>query len=110
MLERRMETELKDGVITTWWYVIGDKGAVQFMLMVIKSLDLYLPLDLGVHYKESQFEGQVPDGHCSVINSDCYFQASYIGATALFDRVRAADNDTNLIWFELESTYESIFT
>lgn len=101
-----METELVTGAVTTWFYVIGDKGAVQFMLTLLKTLDMWLPMDLGVHYIEPQWEGQEPDGTCSVVKGNCYFQPSHKGAVELFDRV---GNDLDVIWIELEALYGLIF-
>lgn len=101
-----MDSEIHNGGIFTWWYIIGDKGATQFMLLSLKDCNTYLPMDLGVHHKHPVFEDQEPN-HCKIF-SPCYFLPSFKGATDLYERYKESQ-DPEQIWLELELLYESIF-
>lgn len=107
------------------FYIIGDKGAVQFVLFTNwflpeKADDFFsyrspfgekiigpLPADLGYHSKVPHYEGQESYGYCDLLKCDCYYDGSGLQAYRIFDvLVREGDNG---VWRELDLYYRNIF-
>lgn len=105
--ERYIDTERGDGAITTWWYLKGPDGIVQFMNMFIRPLDLHIPVGIGVHSHQPFYPDQMPFP-CKLIDP-CYF-VNYPPQRGkdLFARYSASHNVKD-IWTELEAVYKEQF-
>lgn len=108
MLRRKIETERTDVIITTWYYVIGPDGAVQFMLMRGRTIDIDLPLDLGVHSPKPLYDTDYPMKDCKVLHGDCYYSGSTGLAQDLYQRFQR-HQDPEFLWQELEDYYVRLF-
>ncbi len=104
-MERKIRTERKDGVTTTFYYLNGPEGTVQFMLVYIHALEMYLPMDAGFHSRKPLYEGHDGDA-CSVLDGDtCYFAPNYHGAEAIRE---AAASDPEEVWTHLQRIYDRL--
>lgn len=106
-MERRIETERLTGAMTTWYYLHGEHGCVQFMLMYIAPIGTYLPLDVGVHSYTPLYEGQEAQS-CATLKGKCYFSPNLRAATKVFEAF-GETNDPETIWSELEHVYRTTF-
>lgn len=100
-------------------YVIGKRGAVQFVLYTnwhLPHVDAELrakgpklsatPADLGYHSPIPTYEGQEDYGHddCHLLGGRCYYDGSGLNAERIFDVLRAEGSDG--VWRELEKYYD----
>jgi hypothetical protein len=115
------------------FYVVGPKGAVQFVLStgwypnIIKKTtftdwsdwgelevrkpgpnDAPMPWDLGWHSPVPRYEGQEPmSGECSVIQGECYYDGSGLNANKPFSILVHEGSDR--LWEFLELYYRETF-
>lgn len=109
------------------FYVIGPKGAVQWMIgtdwYVATARDhvkrfhggrgepsKYLPdgWDLGYHSHKPMYDDQRPmDGKCEVIGGTCYYDGSGLNADLLIEGFIAGG--TEWLWPQLEAYYRHVF-
>src|SRR4051794_26546925 len=102
-----MDTEREGNCVTTWWYVIGAKGAVQYMSMHIRRVNLHIPMDLGIHAHASEGDDSAMP-NCKVLGGPCHFSPSFKGAAEIYERYRE-DGEFDGIWRALEETYHDAF-
>lgn len=103
-------------------HLIGDAGAVQFVLYtnwqlphVTKefegrgrsSLDAPIPADLGYHSKTPMYEGHERQKGCHLLGCDCYYDGSGLNAERIYEVLLREGSDG--VWRELESYYAEIF-
>ena len=114
--------------VTMCFYVVGDKGAVSFVLFtnwylpeVQEEMDKNplnpsisyfahkpLPADLGYHSKTPMWEGQESMGECDFLDgAPCYYDGTSIGAADVFEILLRDGSDG--IWKELEERYQLHF-
>lgn len=93
----------------TWYILSGEAGAVQFMVLHIKPLNQYWPIDLGVHSKKPLYENQDHLENCAVLEGECYYSPSFGMAKEFWQRVENSSQPIDSIWLELESVYTTIF-
>jgi hypothetical protein len=111
------------------WFVIGDKGAVQFVLstswypsnvrrergydhgtgLVERCLVTPMPTDLGYHSPVPMHEGQTSISEtCEFIGGGpCYYDGSTLNAEDPFDVL--TDEGEEALWKFLEQYYEATF-
>ncbi len=101
------------------WLVIGDKGAIQFLLCTgwlpepELSLDtnrtsFVFPANIGYHAREPQYDGEkVGDENCDVLNDPCYYNVSSLNAEEPFRVLCNEGGDA--LWDYLEAVYSHIF-
>jgi hypothetical protein len=107
------------------WYVIGEKGAVQFvvftnwMLPHIEqeertrswppSLTRPMPADVGFHSRVPMYEGQAAmEAGCSLLGGGpCYYDGSAMQAQNLFDKLLVEGGEA--VWIELEARWRVQF-
>jgi len=116
--------------VTISFYLIGDEGAVQFVVYSnwqlphvqaefdAKGVDgmrdpcwRYKPMaaDLGYHSPKPTYEGQTPmSGECHLLGGECFYDGSTLNAEPVFDRLLKEGSDG--VWDELESFYKDIFS
>jgi hypothetical protein len=120
------------GAATMRFYVIGPKGAVQFVLysgwythtikpttfddwsdwgdlrVQVKPHDAPMPVDLGYHSPTPRYEGQglMQEG-CPVINGPCYYDGSGLNASKPFSILVHEGSDR--LWEFLEGYYSDTF-
>ena len=107
------------------WYLIGDKGAVQFvvftnwMLPEVQTeidykpvtsgggrhtLHKPMPADVGYHTLEPQYEGQEPYGECNLLDGKvCYYDGSGLAAEPMFEKLLRGGHEA--VWAEMEKLY-----
>ena len=100
-------------------YVIGARGAVQFVLYTdwhLPHVDEELrakgsligptPADLGYHSPIPTYEGQENYAHddCHLLGCRCYYDGSGLNAERIFDVLRSEGSDG--VWRELEAYYD----
>lgn len=121
------------GCATMRFYVIGPKGAVQFVCMtgwypkIIKKTtfddwsdwaelriapmqphDSPMPSDLGYHSPTPRYEGQsIMDQTCSILNGPCYYDGSGLNASKPFSILVHEGSDR--LWEFLEHYYAETF-
>jgi hypothetical protein len=105
------------------WLVVGEKGAVQFLLYTTdwgpepapfggrlfeRELLGPSPCDLGYHAKEAQYEGQeAMRGNCDVLGGPCYYDGSGLNADEPW---RVLCNwGGEALWEYLEGYYGHVF-
>lgn len=104
-----MDSTREGGSNTTWYYVIGPKGAVQFMLIAVPGMDL-MPADLGYHALEPMYEGHEGGDECAVLdNRPCYYDGSGLHARKVMEAFHESGDDPESIWKYLEDYYEAMF-
>lgn len=107
------------------WYLIGEKGAIQFVLYTgwhlphvlaehkfnghLTTLMKPRPADIGYHSPVPMYEDQAPmSGECNVIGGTCYYDGSTLNAERFFDLfVKEGDE---AVWKLMEGWYESQFS
>lgn len=99
------------------WLVIGDKGAVQFLLFTnwmveperfnARSAFAPLPADLGYHSRTPQYEGQTPFDCEYVPDGKCYYDGSGVNAQEPFAVL--CNDGIDALWAYLESYYQHVF-
>src|SRR4051812_12816577 len=104
-VQRRMDTERDEDCVTTWWYVVGPLGAVQYMSIHVRRVNLHIPVDLGIH-KPAVAEVSMPN--CKLLGGPCHFIPGFKGATEIYERYRQ-DGEFEGIWRALEETYRTTF-
>lgn len=120
------------GCATMHFYVIGVKGAIQFVLMtgwyphIIKKTtfddwsdwaelritvqpdDKPFPVDLGYHSRLPRYEGQaVMDGECHLLKGPCYYDGSGLNAHKPFSIL--VHEGSERLWEFLELYYYETF-
>ena len=99
----------------------GQKGATQFVLYtnwqlphVRKEHDgvTYrpVPIDLGYHAYEPQYEGQSRMGQCDILTDapgGCYYDGSSLNAELVFERLLQGGDAG--VWNALEEKYRDMF-
>jgi hypothetical protein len=101
-------------------YLIGDSGAVQFVLFTNWYLPHVqdeliargrltgpVPADLGYHSKRPMYEGHETSGDCNVIGCNCYYDGSGLNAERIMDVLLREGGDA--VWRELKAYYEDVF-
>lgn len=111
ILKREIDSERGKGHTTTWYYLIGDQGIVQFMILFSEGFDP-LPGDLGYHSPEPKYEGQESMG-CPIMKKHgfgdmCYYDGSGLLARDVYDKFMDSQ-DPEIIWQELEAFYNDTF-
>lgn len=119
------------GAATMRWYVIGDKGAIQFVLStgwypdIIKPTtfmdwsdwgdltvrrmrphDSPIPFDLGYHSLTPRYENQ-PPVECQLLKGPCYYDGSGLNANKPFSILVHEGSDR--LWEFLEGYYHETF-
>lgn len=111
-LKRELESERRGDSTTTWYYLIGDRGIVQFMILFTAGFDV-LPADLGYHSPkpiyETQESMQCPVSKKYGFGPDCYYDGSGLMARDLYEKFLAGGEDPEIIWQELEAFYNDTF-
>jgi hypothetical protein len=101
-------------------YVIGARGAVQFVLYTnwmlpnvdatprARWLDKPMPADLGYHSPIPTYEGQEDWGRddCHLLGCRCYYDGSGLNAERIYDVLLREGSDG--VWRELESFYDEV--
>lgn len=120
------------GAATMRFYIIGEKGAVQFTLMTgwyphiikkttfddwsdwnqlrisIQPHDEPMPCDLGYHSRVPRYEGQtLMDDTCPIINGPCYYDGSGLNAYKPFSIL--VHDGSERLWEFLEHYYRETF-
>lgn len=109
------------GSVDIIFVLIGDKGAVQFIL----STDWHLPhvrkelddkgfpckpsaRDIGYHSPKPMYEGQtIATKHCEYLGGICYYDSSALQADKYFNILVEGGDDA--LWKSLEQYYREIF-
>lgn len=97
-------------VITTWYYLVGDDGAVQFMLMRsnLPKMEFTYPVDLGVHARQPCYPDQEAMENCEVLGGTCHYSGSSYLAQDLYNRFLRYQ-DPEYLWAQLEDYYGRVF-
>lgn len=92
--------------MTSWYYVIGDKGAVHYMFLRLSAhgVDRTYPLDIGVHSPVPLFGEHGGMDNCEVLGGKCFYSGSHSLAADLYNRFRVS-RDPERLWLDLESYY-----
>lgn len=107
---RRIDTQREGKSTTTWYFLEGTEGVVQFMILFSEWRDVPLPADVGYHARTPQYDGQSPMGGCKELGGDtCYYDGSGLLARDLYDKFLAGGQDPEIIWSELKSFYNDTF-
>lgn len=101
-------------------YLIGDSGAVQFVLftnwflphvqeelMSRGRLSGPQPADLGYHSKRPMYEGQ-ERGECHLLGCGCYYDGSGLNAERILEVLLREGGDA--VWRELKTYYTDVFS
>jgi len=109
-------------------YLIGDKGAVQYVYysaqylkhvsdemaesILKKGSTKYHPFsgmaaDLGYHSPKPMFEGQSPSKNCHLIGCDCYYDGSGLNASSYEETFLSGGSDA--MWPILLNYYYEVF-
>ncbi len=136
--DRRNADRSKDygiGAIRIWFYLIGEKGAVQWQIGTnwfvpsaqqhLRAVDPgrslanslggneYQPQawDLGYHSPEPLYDYQRESGcsqtNCDVLGGPCYYDGSSLNAERLI--IPFLEGGDEAVWRELEDYYNSVF-
>lgn len=115
------------------WLVIGDEGAVQFVVYTnwhlphirreaktepgsIVLIERYpfefwqapTAADLGYHSKVPRYEGQTSMGQeCDILGGECYYDGSTLNAEPVFELLIAEGHEA--VWDYLKQYYKDIF-
>lgn len=120
------------GAATMRFYVIGPKGAIQFVLYTgwychtiektsfddwsdwrelmvrVQPHDVPMPADLGYHSPTPRYEGQsLMQDNCSVLGGPCYYDGSGLNASKPFSILIHEGSDR--LWEFLEGYYKETF-
>lgn len=120
------------GCVTMRWYVIGPKGAIQFVLMTgwyphiikkttwndwsdwgdlhvsVREGDRPMPTDLGFHSPVPLYEGQTKmTDDCPVLGGPCYYDGSGLNADKPFSILVHEGGEK--LWEFLEQYYAETF-
>lgn len=110
------------GSCRIFFYCIGEKGAVQFVLgtdwfpeAARRHLAKFPPSrdpqprawDLGYHSPVPHYEGQDSMGQCSVLGSECYYDGSTLNAENWVEGF--LNGGTEWLWPKLEEYYRCVF-
>lgn len=111
-IKRAIETERGNGSVTTWYYLIGPEGIVQFMILFGTGFEP-LPADVGYHSPTLKYEGQI-ETRCAVMKKhgfgdSCFYDGSSLIAKDLYDKFMAEGEDPEIIWQGLEEFYNDTF-
>ena len=93
--------------------IVGDKGAVQFVLYTAWYLDQSvglkpLPADLGYHSPKPMYEDQEPiEDNCKYINGPCYYDGSSLAAHEIYKEL--LEHGSDRVWCLLEEYYREVF-
>ena len=107
--------------MTVRFVLIGDEGAVQFVLLTgwhlkhvreefaSRGLTGVMPSDLGYHSYQPCYEGQQPITEaCEYLGgSPCYYDGSALAADRVFEIFLAGGEEA--LWKELEDYYQQVF-
>lgn len=106
MLQRKIATERTSLACTSWYYVLGELGAVHYMFMRVTGHgeDKLYPLDVGVHSHTPLYTDQAPMHNCEILEGECYYSGSHRLATDLNSRFRVSQ-DPERLWRDLEQYY-----
>lgn len=107
MFERKIATERTAYVCTSWYYLVGPLGAVQYMFM--RDPRGIIPIDLSVHSRHPLFEDQMAMDNCDILGDRCYYTGSFHLAQELAQRFIKYP-DPQQLWQELESYYGTVFS
>lgn len=103
-------------------YLIGDKGAVQFVCFtdwhlpeVAEELHAKFPshrrgpmgADLGYHSKTPLYEDQSSRDDCNLLGCKCYYDGSGLAADRIMEVLLREGSDG--VWRELETYYRETF-
>lgn len=106
-------------------YLIGEHGAVQFVLYTNwhlphvraeldarpsseRWMDHPMPADLGYHSKVPMCDGDQPHPNCELLGGcDCYYDGSGLNAERIYDVLLREGSDG--VWRELEAYYADVF-
>ena len=121
--DRMTEGHGQHGVNLTF-YVIGSKGAVQFLIYtnwilsenpndimprVSRNNLSPMPADIGYHSKVPMWEGQeMMRDDCELTGGPCYYDGSSLQAIRIFDQILLPKGSEE-VWEYLEEYYEEIF-
>lgn len=100
---RRLETERHNGATSTWYYVEGEAGWIQYFLLTTGAKQH--PIDLSVHSQKPLYEGHRKT-QCG--SGTCYFSTSTKLARSVAETF-AKKQDPEVIWGLLENHYYRIF-
>lgn len=116
------------GGVTLSFYLIGEKGAIQFVVYtnwhlphVQHEIDSkppkepypYLshsptPADIGYHSYKPMYEGQLPmEGECHLLGKTCYYDGSGLQAEDVFKIL--LEGGSEAVWKDMERRYAEQF-
>lgn len=102
MLRRRKDEHPGE----TWWYILGVDGATSFSVF-------HVNLSGGMrayHSPRPHFEGHEPATEpCDVLETACYNDGSFVAGSELCKAWKAAGQNDDVIWAELERYYAVTF-
>lgn len=111
------------GACRIWFYVIGDKGAVQWQIgtdwypQKAREHRMGFPdrhevqpqaWDIGYHSKTPRYEGHSPmSGTCQLIGCQCFYDGSSLSAETWVEGF--VNGGTEWLWPKLEEYYRYVF-
>lgn len=109
VLTRKIDTQRGEGSTSTWYILEGAEGAVQFLILFTDGFKP-LPADVGYHARTPVHGHETPMASCPTLDGDyCYYDGSGLLAQDLYAKFKAAGDDPEVIWQELEAFYNDTF-
>ena len=106
---RKLDTQRGKGSTSTWYLLEGPEGVVQFLILFTKGFDP-IPADVGYHSRTPISGSETPMASCPNLGGDyCYYDGSGLMAQRLYEKFKAAGDDPEVIWRELEAFYNDTF-
>jgi hypothetical protein len=98
---RRILTRQNAHSVWTWYVLSGEKGAAHYLLLYVKPLGKYYPVDVGIHSTEPLYEGHESLPQCNVAGcTPCYFSPGIHAADSLRDAAPEQIWDTLGVYYE----------
>lgn len=120
---RKYETYDHGGETMHCWYLYGERGVVQFkaspqsagaheISMRYPSINTLIDgwswtgWDLGYHSPRPIYDSQKPMDSCDILEGQCYYDGTSLGASELLGQWAASGRDDEVIWRELADRYD----